>query len=93
LDHFPSLTIEKIAILIGVQRPLVSRYASLRLKQLTFAKQLRDRTDIASSLDNVQWPGSNGMKHYAEEAEWDSRRISKEELLYSLSLYAFGPIL
>jgi hypothetical protein len=92
LDYFPSLTMEWIAAVISVQRPLVSRYANLRSRQLTFAKQLRERTDVASSPDSVRWPGSNGAEHFAEEAEWGSRRVSKEELLYSLSLYGFEPI-
>lgn len=90
LDHFPDLPLEGIANLIGVQRPLVSRYANLRSKQHAFAKRLRNRTDAASSLEDAEQPGSGRSERYAGDRAWDSRRVSKEELLYSLSLYGFG---
>jgi hypothetical protein len=92
IDHFPNLSMTDIGTLIGVERPLVSRYANLRFKQLEFAKRLLNRTDAASSPDEVQWPGSKGAAPDAEEVEWVSRRVTKEELLYSLSLYGFAPI-
>jgi predicted XRE-type DNA-binding protein len=36
LDHFDTLTFQQIADLLGVQRPLVSRYASLQKEQREF---------------------------------------------------------
>jgi hypothetical protein len=93
LDHFPSLTMQDMSILISVERPLVSRYAKLRFKQLTFAKRLRDRTDAPCSPDDVHGRGSketDPVAYYAEQGDWDSRRVSKEEVLYSLLLYGFA---
>jgi hypothetical protein len=93
LDHFPTLTMEEIALLIGVERPLVSRYANLRFKQLAFAKRLRDRTDVHTSPEDVQWPGSKRSEpfaHYEERTDFNSRRVTREEVLYSLSMYGFA---
>jgi hypothetical protein len=92
IDHFSKLSMTDIGTLIGVERPLVSRYANLRFKQLEFAKRLLNRTDTASSPDQVQWPRPKGAAPDAKEVEWVSRRVTKEELLYSLSLYGFAPI-
>lgn len=38
LDHYADLTLQQIASLLGVERPLVSRYAILRKKQREFMK-------------------------------------------------------
>jgi len=48
LDHYPGLTHTEIAVVLGVTQQLVSRYASLRSRQLQGARLLRD-----TSLDVV----------------------------------------
>lgn len=39
LDHYRDLSLQQIADLLGVQRPLVSRYANLREKQREFHRR------------------------------------------------------